>query len=523
MNRLLPIIIAFIGALIALIITVELSTSQASFNLVAVYVGIAAFVIPLLSPLRGYIVLIFLGAYLEIFKFFAWAQNASQVDMLALNIPPICAVAGISASALILMATGRIRATFYHLLVWVGTIGIGCVVGLKVLLAGAEAGGEAASLGDAANAAAYLMLIPTTATLLRSPEDWRKLLSVAIWMMVPVALYGIYQGIVGYPDLHLQFVSSYRGWGVDSTGYIQPVGTLNGALAFGTAVGICFCAVCMRANMLQRFRSFDVVLLLIFLAAAVISGRRSSLLLILAFGVGLVFFKTPRRAFVFYTASLAGVASLYLLANPLIYLFDTMNRVGGERFEENTFMARMANVGTFNDRLIGFRNMTTNPDLRSLFGADLGDDYGKFGFGLGDEASIQKRAGNYELLRDDFVHDGLNKALISYGFVPVGILAIIGFVVVFRIHRLQFWIADPVVKGQLRYGISFLFAAAFLLLTSQQALTVQPVNLLVFMVFGAFLYMARQAYNSQRSQPAWSRTGKPVVTHQGSQPLPAQG
>ena len=181
MNRYSFIIIQILGVIIAAIVMVELSFSERSLNILAIYLSVIAFVLSIFSPLRGYLVLIFFGCYLEVLKFGAWWQNARYIDMVSLNLPPIAAVAGICCGCLLLMVTGKVEITKTSIYSWVGAIFVGCLLGAKTLLGG---GGEGSAIGDAANASAYLMLIPTTVTLFRTKEQCFGLISKAVWIAV---------------------------------------------------------------------------------------------------------------------------------------------------------------------------------------------------------------------------------------------------------------------------------------------------------------------------------------------------
>ena len=130
--------------------------------------------------------------------------------------------------------------------------------------------------------------------------------------------------------------------------------------------------------------------------------------------------------------------------------------------------------------------MTRNPDLWSLFGSDVSDDMGKFGH-LGEDAGTQRREGNYELLGDEFVHDGLNRAIISYGVVPLFVVGLVGFVVLIKLHRAQFSIQSQDSQKLIKASMALLFGVASVTLTSQQAITIQPINLFVFMWCGVFM------------------------------------
>lgn len=486
MNRLPSIIIFVVGTLMAFYVMVQLAGSDRSLNQLAKYLAVGVFVFSVINPIRGFAILLFLGCYLEMLKYGAWWQNARGIDMISLNLPPLAAVAGISAGALVYLATGRVRITGKLVALWGGTIFAGCLVGLNAMKGGEDGN---AGLGAAANSAAYLMLIPSVVTVLKTREQCRPLLTVAIWMVFPAALYGVYQGLFGYPDWHFDFLAAYRGLTYDPRVYVQPVGTMNSPMSLGTAAAICFCLLFIRRMMQEKSRKFDWILGIVFLGAAALSGRRSALMLIAVFLICALFFKSPRRTLLMYLGGFAALASLYVFANPLIYSIDKLNREGERIYGNDTFIARMVNVGTFNERILGFRNMAKNPDLWSLFGSEVSEDMGKFGHQAEDASSL-KRAGNYDQLGDEFVHDGLNRAIISYGVVPMMVAGLVGLAFLAKVHRFQFSSHDPAERKLLRLSVAFLLAILSTLLASQQALTIQPINLLVFLWFGIFAVIA---------------------------------
>lgn len=503
MNRMSAILVILIALLVGISVMVELVVTETSFNRIGFYLTVSAFLGSLLSPKKGYVIIIAIGAYLELLKFAAWWQYSKSVDTLMINLSPIAAVSGICCGCLIGFATGRLRLTKELLFLWFGTIVVGCLVGAKILL---SRGISPAGLGEAANVSGYLMLVPATATLLRTQDDWRNFLTASLWILAPSAFYGIYQALAGYPDLHYQFVSLFRGRASGVEAYIQPAGTMNGPISFGTTMAIAFCMAIVRTSLRPKVKFVDIFFFLLFLSATIGCARRSAMLLIVVFLVGLVFFKTRGRALALYAGATVFLASLFIFANPLIYFFHETNRKLQSNFGGDNFLSRVTNTGTFNDRLLGFRNMTRNPDLWSLFGAKLEKGSGKFGFGMGEDSGTLRRQGNFDSLRDDYVHDGLSKAIISYGVVPVFVALLCLGLIVLKVHRIQFSVTDQVLAKQMRYGVSFLFALGAIVFTSQQALVILPINIMAFSLLGVFVAMGRVAKDSMGA-PSMSQQG----------------
>lgn len=485
MNRHTFIIAQVAGLIIALLVMMELIFSERGLNISAIYLSIAAFIISVISPKRGYLILMVLGCYLEVLKFGAWWQNSRYIDMISLNMPPIAAVVGISLGSLLLIITRKVVVSRQLILTWLGAIFIGGLIGGKSLL-------DEGDMGEAANASVYLMLIPVTLTLFKTKEECFKLLSRAVWVVLPAALYAIYQALFGYPEFHHDFVSDYRGWGTNIGDYIQPVGTMNSPISLGTTSALCLCFLVVRASMRPNRKFIDWILGVIFVAASILSGRRSSVLLMLIFFTGLFFFKTPWRTVFLYVGSFLTVLSLYVFATPLIYVMDSFNREVAMGMGRGSFLRRFTNTGTFTDRILGFKNMTTNPDLWSLFGSKVSGRMGKFG-SLGEDAGSLKHEGVYEALDDEFVHDGLNRAIIAYGVIPLIVVGVIAVVLLVKLHRAQFAIRSQEYQKLIRVSVAVILGVGAITLTSQQALTVQPVNLFVFMWCGVFLVIYQSA------------------------------
>lgn len=491
-NNISSLLVLVLGVLFATFTGIQILTDPDSIGKLSLYLSVGVFVLSFVNASAGFMCSFSLMVIMNPLKWVSF-YNVGYTDLVSLNIPPIIGVAGLAAGSLIRCLfqgrfRGRVAAT------WLGVI-VACSLlgGAALVRSGNLSAGYA---GEVLNKVVYLMFIPVVVSEFLSPERWNNLLKGLIFFVVIIALYGLWQVVFGIPNLIYEYEIVFKGtserFEMAKKGYGERImSTTNSNGSLGMTVALCSCLVFwLRSSIGGRLKVFDWIIILLFVAVAVCSLRRTSLLIILIFPIAFFMLSSWRKVISFYGASFLVLAMIFTFSGQLV---DWSYKAGKQAHAEREGMLlKLTSPATFTTRFRGFDNLKTNPELWTLFG--MGDEAG-WGAGMkgavnADVAArnaVAAQKGEFYKLSKNSSHDALTSFIMKYGFVPSFALAAIGVVCARWIHRKHFSIEDRKASREVRVAFALTAAMLATLLSSPQALSVFPVNLMVGIVLAGLV------------------------------------
>lgn len=391
----------------------------AKFLLVAA--GIVAFV----RPKLGFVIWLFACGYIDLFKrLLVVSGRVAQMDLYyVLGIPPVI----IAAIAVKLVLTGAPNGRRLRREDWRNLM---IAISLMVLAAGLAARSAKFSLSgllpELANSALYASLVFIVPLLFQTLEDITRALKLMMVIFVPVALYGVVQQVFGYQNFEIEYLLTGLSIEVKQLvmNEVRAFSTLNSP----TALSFCCAALAVVAVVVSSFEKqagvrrplgsgWAVLLFIVFLAGLAASTQRTALVLLPFPLLGWKLFQRADLTRITYAGLLVviGLTALsadWLLNTAIPMMTETVISLAGD----NQFANQMLRVGTYTDRLLGFRNVWMNPNAYSWFG--LGED--RIGAQLSDEF---------------YNHDPLSSLLIRHGVVVVLPVLVFGVWAVFKMHQ----------------------------------------------------------------------------------------
>ena len=148
--------------------------------------------------------------------------------------------------------------------------------------------------------------------------------------------------------------------------------------------------------------------------------------------------------------------------------------------DDSAFLRQVTFIRSWEDRLVGFKNLTTNPKMWSFFGVN--DRTGHVSGGQG-------RAGK---LSDMFYHDGLTGAVVKYGAVPIFTGMVVGVFILFRVHRFQYNKLSGGSEKMFRIMLATIFASLVSLVAHGRLFYLFPANSLVWILIALVLLCFRE-------------------------------
>ena len=480
-NKAIQFIVFILGAMLTFFMIVSVM-SGAGNNLgkLASYLVIFGGIFGLFMPRMAFFYLIILAGYSDLIKRLMILDNS--VNMLditnVLAMAPVC-LAGIVAGTFgAKVIGGKLKKRDFVLLI-VAT----AMFFLAVVRAYAATGGMFQTLRIAATEGAYAYLIFVVPILFNTKEKIAGVLKFIVIAFVPVALYGIYQGIFGLTRWEEAYLL---------TGYSneirqlfdvhpRPFSTLNAATSLTLAMAYCsfltiYLARQRGSGSVKKVMSLgSIALLICFLSCMIATLTRMGWL---AFAVGIfamIMLSRPWSTKLFYFGGVAAVITLVLSAGFLLdNLHSWQNVLGGLGSNKGDMIFR---ITTWSDRLIGLNNLATESELWRPFGVDKN----KLVLGAGQ--------GRYDNLA--FSHDGLSTFIYNKGYVPFAIVCIVGAfgltAVHKRIHRLEpHDRRNCVMLLAMLWGLGSAGASAGTIL-------VFPINIFIWLTVGSLILILGEA------------------------------
>lgn len=422
--------------------------------------------VAIIAPRTGLFLLLCLCAYSDLVKrllVIFGTMGMDQVSNVLMAAPAV--VMGLFFS----IVSRRI----FHLLryrpmeVFLGTVAL--VLATASFITSLRKGGtflEAAK--DAVNHGVYTIVAVVGMRIFENAAQVEKFLRSALIVFIPVALYGLMQLTFGMADFEVEYLRSGLSIEIKQLYDIRPrpFSTLNSAGVYGT---LCagFAVLALYPRFARRHRPLapgegagSVILPLIFLAGAVGSLVRSShivwLIALIAYGC----FRSRKGTVLFYASAVGGFIALILSAG---YLLEHLGDFDPGQLAQSDYGATVLTIATYSDRLKGFINLMSSPDMYSMFGL----------------TNIK------ELTDMTYNHDPISTVLIEHGIVGLSILLIGAVVMIVWFHRRM--LVMP--KGRDR-TLAVMLAALLAGWTAAEVLvkaviTTFPLNALYWLFLGA--------------------------------------
>ena len=386
------------------------------------YLLVAGFFAGLLFPKGTLIFWLVLCGYTDLLKrFMVVFGNVEYSDLYnVLGIPPMM-IAGVTLAVVVGALMGRFQLRTSHWRLFL----MACFLMLvSAALAAKEKGGTWSGLIAAiANDGTYTMLLFVLPVLFKDTDDVLRLTKLLLLAYVPVALYGVFQQLHGFQEFEVAYLKTGLTLEIKQlyASEVRPFSTLNSPTAFSVVCAM-LCVVSIMLTLTPRRegggwllrRGLATFFVAIYFAGLVASTSRSAMLLVLIALVGFLCFRSGSATRWLYASCGAAFLALVLMADTILSNLDVMQDKISDILGDGQFITLLSRVGTFSDRLHGFANLITNPEVYTFFG-------------YGPERGSDERDPLYS-------HDMISNMLVTHGVVPFLAFAIIGGVVLKKIH-----------------------------------------------------------------------------------------
>ncbi len=448
------------------------------------YLLIAGGIWGLLAPRSAFYLWIISCGYTDLLKrVMVVFGNIEQTDLYyVLGIPPIM-FAAITVSLVVGGLSGSYVVRMRNW--WLFVVGIIIMLVAGIISAKAAGGSPKEGIQGMINGGLYSLLIFVVPVMFRRGDEVLRVLRFSLWVMLPVAIYGIVQQIWGFQPFEVAYLRTGLSIEIKQlfTERVRAFSTLNSPTALASLSAVLMVLAWFLARLPQPaprehrrwLGSVSAGLILLCNAGALIAstGRAG----VIALVVGLLSswcFLTRMRTAVFYFTG-AALFLILIAVSPwlLDHLVEAMDWTSS-RVNNDSISGQLAVVGTYSDRLHGFAYVLRNPTAYSLFG--IWD-------------------GNWSSLPTNlYHHDLISASLLRFGVVPnmIILIAIMRLLTVF--HRKLCLLED---RNAARFMAMALGQMAGLLAVSAltgNVLSVFPVNAYFWLFAGTVILM---------SEPAW--------------------
>jgi len=443
------------------------------------YLGIAVFIISIINPKGGMYLLIFVTAFLDVLKRMLVVGGSFGFNevIATLAISPICFL-GVCIGVLIkrLKAPKIFTPREWKLLLLSSVLVLG-VIAIYIR----DYGSLSQGIIHGTNAAVYVPLIVFGGILFPRFEDQRKYFSVFIIVYFFVCAYGMVQAYRGFSQFEVNYLLS---------GFTQLVSvldlpikrafsTMGSATAFWVTMiicfGLCFQKLLSAISAKKPERIFGLILLCGFFYFSQVPGAiRSALIMGLFIVIAQLVFRKKMLTIGFYSAAVTVFVFMIVFAEsvqenlhkPTKFLFSILG-------DQSDWSVRAAALYTFSDRLLSFRNWTTDPEMWTWLGK-----------GVESGAHGVKEAGYHGA-----VHDLLGQILYAYG--AIGLFTAIGLGVAFFVyaHKSVFAIQDVRKRNWAICYLSIAFGIVFTSMLSGDLTKNFPVNVHFWLLLGFLIQL----------------------------------
>ncbi len=452
------------------------------------FAGVGMLLLSIVAPRKGMYVLIIACGYLDLVKriayFYGGGDESLQYDIL--SFAPLT-LAGIFLGIMLPRIAIKKRFLYKHEILVAGlSVGI-IVVSFLIGYRNTQSVLKAVTITVAVGT--YTLLLLIVPELFKTRLQIEAVLEHIFFIFLPCALWGIYQGIFGYPLIDRVWLAS-------------PL-TMNGRLlvdvkarAFGTLASphpftVVYWMIVIGLYLVwtrSKRRVLILASLAIYFVAFFYAYTRSTWVTFAMTLVAVFFFQKPKRTVFLYGVVIVIFALLVINA-------ENINLDALQRYLPMTTATEEMSLrlGTFSDRLISFHNWSTDPKYWTLFGRT-------------DIFEVESASRSW----DERVHDQIGQILTTSGIVGLAASLAVMIGGLHYFHKITWRIPDP---KRRRLSIVLLAMVSILLYFASVAgssLYVFPWNCLFWFVVGCLLSLC----GPERAEKAPAKAG--------GEPLPAK-
>jgi hypothetical protein len=454
------------------------------------YVMIAGGVFGAIAPRLSLSLLIVELTFLDLIKrMLVFAGSVAQPDLFwVLGVAPIT-MAGIFTGTLLRVLMDD------HLRRPGDLMRLTVVALLNVLLFGvsiATGKGIGGTLREMANSSLYSTLIFVIPVLLRDTTDMIRMMRLLLVVFIPVALYGVYQGVFGFQEFEIEYLK--RGLSIEikqlMTDRVRPFSTLNSPTALGSVCGMltafCWFMAGRQSGSGRTILPPALAFLcgLCYFAGLVSSTSRSEFLMLPAIGVAIWAFPSAKRTLLVYLISFVCFTTLVVASPMLLENLDAWNNLVFNITGSSAYLANMMTIGTYFDRLNGFANVLLNPAAWTLLGM------------------------NQERIDHEFpTHDPISHVLARFGIIGLVLAAVLISISLRALHRQILSIHSLYGRKLCSALLGVAFGVAVTSVLSGSRLMIFPVNALLWIFLASVAVIA--SHDQRHWAAAQDRTEEP--------------
>jgi hypothetical protein len=435
-------------------------TSDNPVSKLAMLIGGILLLVGTIEPRRMLVVLVPITFYLDEFKRLLILLGRTSLD----DVTSILAVAPMATLGILIGCIIR-RIFFRRSDELVERLAVLGALAAFIAFGGMEiftAGNLLVSLKYAANTTVYFLLPWAVLQLYRTREEIERFLKFCLVIGIPVALYGIWQYVMGLSQFEIAYLRSGLSMvGADMLADIRPrpFSTLSSVHAYSCVM------MFMLALSLQFFSSWKAnrrswkgpVVTIIYAVAIALSMARSTTLASVLMIVFARLFRSKTGVTVAYSASAAFVGGMIFFAQPIL---DSLDKLQSYLPMDSDWQVQAFRLGTWSDRLKGYNNILANPASWPLVANPLKYDH---------TAQIYTDS--------DYHHDLFSAMILRIGILPLLMGACFALFIFWRTHRAILML--PAGKAGTRILAARLMAIIFVFFLSQtggSGMTVFPIN-----------------------------------------------
>lgn len=342
------------------------------------------------------------------------------------------------------------------------------VTALTGLMAGFEGGfSPELMVQGIANGGLYSLLLFVVPVLFPYPRQVVRIFRFALWVFLPVALYGVVQAIQGFLPFEVAYLRTGLSIEIKQlfTNRVRAFSTLNSPTALASlcaamAVVSWFLARLPKGGAMARGNRLPWIVALfvatVYVAGLVASTGRAGLVVLVFAPIAAWCFHSPVRTRLFY-GSMALLFLVLVIVSPwLLANLHDANVWVFSQVDANSFSGQLSSVGTYSDRLSGFAHVLRNPAAYSLMGF---------------------WNGSYDTLPEALHHhDILSATLLRFGVLGLGLGLVVPTWVLRKLHRRLYSIADPETKQLMSLSVGLALSFLISSCLAGNILLVFPLN-----------------------------------------------
>lgn len=465
-SKYLRFFVSLIGLVVAgYLATITITDFLGPFTAFCRIIGIGLMLIAILKPRWGMTIVFAELCYIDMLKRIAVFVDGPNFSItFQLLVIPVITIGLVTVFSLWkAFQEGELRQRHF---IMTGLIG---ALGLALIFVFRESQGLMGGLKNAANIAAYATIVMLVDIHCKNLADIHRLLRGYLWILVPAALYTVYQANFGFQPFEIYYAK---------TGFtITANETLSDSpRAFGTFSAVSACAIYASAGALALWqmiylpkRRWVAFLLAAAMIAAMIAARGRTTWVVFALTIlSYPLLLSWKRLIIFYFAGLTAAFCLFWFSP---YLYDNLRNINDQWLEivqpKDSEDYKTFGLLTFSDRLVGLKNLRENPNFTWT---------GKIGAKLGLE--------DYNTGKDYYSHDGINQMIMSIGLIGLFFAAAFLISVTFYAHHLILGSASTDARRLGTFCMAYLVPFILSNLLAGSIIHVSPINFWMFMLIG---------------------------------------